>query len=95
MSWTSVVADSTADLADVAFTEIWNTIVSSVPSRMPPDTLGRMEKHDGINGNGPESAPHSKDWKMVDRCINHRRPRCIGATLLENEEVIVITHGEH
>ena len=58
------MADSTADLADVAFTEIWTTIVSSVPSRMHPDTLGRMEKPDGINGNGPGSAPLSKDWKM-------------------------------
>ena len=52
MSWTRVVADSTADLADVALTEIWNTIVSSVPSSTAPDTFGRMEKPEDISGNG-------------------------------------------
>ena len=32
---------------------------------------------------------------MINRRINHKRPRCIGATLLENEEVVVITYSEH
>ena len=58
------MADSTAALAEVAITEIWNTMVSRVPSSTHPETLGRMEKPDGIKGNGPGSAPHNKHWKM-------------------------------
>lgn len=61
----TVVPNSTAFLVEMAFTEIWNTIVRRVPSSVSSDTLGRMENPDDINGNGFGSASVNMLWNMV------------------------------